>query len=359
MNFKSGSGGKMTEKEMEQAKRAKLKREKPFVYEKVLKIADRHAAGIPTPIVDIAYSTVCNLKCLHCSARRLTPKKHKLTPEVLKNFTSQADALGLCQLNLSGGEPLLFTPLDKIFEALQPDKFHLSMSSNGHFLTLEKAKELKKMGLDKIKISLDDFDEAKHDANRMDTGAYQKAMKAFFAAQEAGLSVVVQTVVTHENCCTSRTVKMAEFCQENGFTLDVMLAKAIGAWEGKHEVLCDGKDLQFLKEVHDSIPALHLDTFPTYGIDRGCGTVDSTIHMTPYGDILPCVFIHISLGNIFEESLETILKRGKSIKHFAEYHPCCLSGMDRNFINKYMSKFYGKEIPISWKDAFTKEDFIQ
>ena len=82
---------------------------------------------------------------------------------MLKNFTDQADALGLCQLNLSGGEPLLFTPLDKIFEALQPDKFHLSMSSNGHFLTLEKAKELKKMGLDKIKISLDDFDEAKHD----------------------------------------------------------------------------------------------------------------------------------------------------------------------------------------------------
>ena len=81
----------MTEKEMEQAKRAKLKREKPSVYEKVLKIADRHAAGIPTPIVDIAYSTVCNLKCLHCSARRLTPKKYKLTPEVLKNFTDQAE----------------------------------------------------------------------------------------------------------------------------------------------------------------------------------------------------------------------------------------------------------------------------
>jgi MoaA/NifB/PqqE/SkfB family radical SAM enzyme len=81
--------------------------------------------------------------------------------------------------------------------------------------------------------------------------------------------------------------------------------------------------------------------------------------MTQYGDILPCGFIHISMGSIFEESLGDILRRGQSVKHFKEYNPLCLSGEDRNFINKYMSKFYGKPLPIHWSEAFTDEDFIK
>ena len=70
------------------------------------------------------------------------------------------------------------------------------------------------------------------------------------------------------------------------------------------------------------------------------------------------MYIQMAKGNIFEESLPDILKRGMSIKHFAEYNPKCLSGEDRGFIDKYMSKFYGKPLPISWQEAFTDEDFI-
>ena len=72
----------------------------------------------------------------------------------------------------------------------------------------------------------------------------------------------------------------------------------------------------------------------------------------------PCVFIHISIGNIFEEPLKDIIERGLRIKWFNEYQPLCLSGEHRNFIKKYMSEFYGKPLPISYKEAFTAEDFV-
>ena len=64
----------MTDKELEQAKRAKLMREKPQVFEKVLKIEERYKQGIATPIIDIAYSYACNLKCQHCTASRFEKK---------------------------------------------------------------------------------------------------------------------------------------------------------------------------------------------------------------------------------------------------------------------------------------------
>ena len=349
----------MTEKEIENAKRAKLQREKPAAFGKILQISQRYQQGVATPIIDIAYDYACNLKCRHCSASRFEKKARKLTPADVKKISDEAHAMGLCQFNLSGGEPLIFKDLDEVMAALQPDKFHLSMSTNGHFLTLEKAKHLKSIGLDKVKISLDDFDEKLHDENRQNPGAYNKAIAAMMNAREAGLDVVVQTVVTHQNCQTDRTVKMAEFAQKNGFTLDVMVARAIGGWEGKHEALINEEDAEFLRQVHQKYPVLHRDTFPSYGMDKGCGCIDSTLHLTQYGDILPCVFIHIAIGNIFEESLSAIIERGQSIKCFQKYSRLCLSGEDQDFINKYMAKFYGKPLPIHWSEAFSEDDFIK
>jgi MoaA/NifB/PqqE/SkfB family radical SAM enzyme len=349
----------MSLKQTELEKREALKRLKPLVYAKILQLENRFKAGIPTPSVDICYDRICNLRCKHCFVTRFTKKDRLLTPADLRNFSDQAHDLGLCQLVLSGGEPLVFKDLREVIAALQPDKFHLAMSTNGFFLTKEMARNLKSWGIDKVKISIDDFNAAEHDANRNRTGAYQKAMEALFNAKEAGLRVVMQTLLTHQNCCTERTVSLAKFAQENDFVADVMIAHAVGEWESQHDLLIDEQDAAFMRQVHEQYPALHRDTFATYGIDRGCGCVRSNLHLTQYGDILPCGFIHISLGSIFEEKLGDILKRGVSIKHFHNYNPLCLSGEDRNFIQKYMTKFYGKPLPVHWSEVFTEGDFIK
>ncbi len=351
----------ITVKELEAQRRAKLKAAKPAVYEKVLKIKERFEQGIPTPIVDIVYSYACNLKCSHCCAsKRFIPSRprQKLTLETLRRFSDQAHAYGLCQFNLSGGEPLLLKNFDQVIEALQPDKFHLSMSTNGFFLDKEMARRLKNSGWDKVRISLDNFVEEEHDRNRNCPGAYKKAIQALENAKEADLSVVIQTMVSHQNCRSGQLEEMAKFATARGYAVDVLIARAIGELEGCHEVLIDEEDAKYISDLHKQYPVVHRDTFPAYGMDKGCGCVNAVLQLTPYGDILPCVYIHIAIGNIFEESLPDILKRGMSIKHFAEYNPKCLSGEDRGFIDKYMSKFYGKPLPISWQEAFTDEDFI-
>lgn len=348
----------MTDKLLEQAKREKLMREKPQVFEKIRQIEGRHKQGVATPIIDIAYSFACNLRCQHCTASRFEKKDRHLTPADLRRISDEADALGLCQFCISGGEPLIFKDLDQVVLALQPDKFHLTMSTNGHFLTKDKATHLKALGLDKMKISLDDFDEAKHNDNRRSDGAYRKAIDAMLNAKDAGMSVVIQTCVTRQNCQTKQLEQMANFATDNGFTVDVLIARATGAWEGRHDVLINPEDAEFIRKAHEKFPVLHRDTFPSYGMDKGCGCVHSTLHITPYGDVLPCVFIHISIGNVFKESLADIIKRGQSIKCFSRYNRLCLSGEDRGFIETYMTKFYGKPLPLHWSEAFDKDDFV-
>lgn len=349
--------------EIEQAKREKLKREKPQVFEKIMKIPERHSQGIATPIIDIAYSYACDLTCDHCTAWRgrwlRSGGARKLTPKDLRKMSDEAHELGLAQFCLSGGEPTILKELDDVILALQPDKFHLTMSTHGHFLTKEKCRHLKSLGLDKVKISLDDFDPKFHDANRHLPGAYQKAMAALFNAKEAGLSVVIQTVITHQNCQTPRIREMAKFATEHDFSIDILVARPTGAWEGRFDTLITPEDADFLWKAHQEYPVLHRDVWPSYGMNKGSGAVHSTLHLTQYGDIMPCVYIHISIGNIFDGTLAEAIKRGQSIKKFNEYNPLCLSGEDRDFIEKYMTKSYGKQLPIHWSEAFSDDDYVR
>lgn len=354
---------KRTLSEIEQAKRDKLRREKPEAFEKIMKIGERYNHGIATPIIDLAYSYVCNLSCDHCTAWRgrwMRPKGTRiLTPKDLRRISDEAHELGWCQFCISGGEPTVFKDLDDVILALQPDKFHLTMSTHGHFLTKEKARHYKSLGLDKVKISLDDFDPKLHDLNRHSDGSYHKAIAAMFNAQEAGLSVVIQTCVTSQNCRSGQIIEMAKFAQENDFSVDILVARPTGAWEGRYDMLITKEDAEYLWNAHQEYPVLHRDVWPAYGLHKGCGAVHSTLHITQFGDVMPCVYIHIAIGNIFTETLADAVERGQSIKWFKNFSPICLSGEDRYFIENHMAKAYGKELPISWTEAFTDEDFIK
>lgn len=348
-----------TRKPIENARREKLRREKPLVYEKIIKYDEKDARGESTAIIDFCFDYKCNMHCEHCCNLSFEKKKREMTIEDLKDVARQADELGLAQFNISGGEPLTFDNLNEIIEAINPKKFHISMSSNGLLLTKEKAEHLKKIGLDKIRISVDSFNEEEYLKTRKQKGTYNKAIEALFIAKEAGLQTTIQTVVSHQSCRTQATEELAKFANKNDFNLDLLVARAIGRWEGKEEVLIDGEDAKYLMNLRNKYPVVHRDVFPTYGQDRGCGAVTNNLHLTKYGDILPCVFIHISIGNIFEEPLKDIIERGLSLKWFGMHHKLCLSGENKHFISKYMWKFYGKSLPISYKDAFTEEDYIK
>jgi MoaA/NifB/PqqE/SkfB family radical SAM enzyme len=92
----------------------------------------------------------------------------------------------------------------------------------------------------------------------------------------------------------------------------------------------------------------------------GCIAVKGMVSVTQYGDVLPCPYIHTSIGNIFKEPLRDILKRGLDIKYFGEHVDTCLIAEDKGFINKYVvNRIYHKLLPVPCSDVFTEEDVTQ
>lgn len=345
----------------ESIKRSKLAKEKPYVYEKIMKYEEKVKKGESIAIIQFQYNYRCNFHCQHCDITRLRKKgKHKIfTPEEVKELSKQADDIGLAQIVITGGEPLVFPDFDRIVEAIDPSKFWIVADTNGWFLNEERARHLKKIGVDKIQLSIDGLDPEEHDEFRRSPGSHQRCLKALDASLNAGLNVIIQTVVTKQRLRSEEFIKFVEFFNSKGVGVFVTYAKPVGDWEGNFDVLVNREDMDYMRELEKKYNVFtHLT--PAYGLDLGCIAVKRMISITEYGDVMPCPYIHVSLGNFFREPLKDIIERGLKIKYFGEYVDTCLIAEDRQFIDKYVVKrIYGRELPVPYSEVFTEDDFIK
>ena len=77
------------------------------------------------------------------------------------------------------------------------------------------------------------------------------------------------------------------------------------------------------------------------------------------GDVLVCPYVHIKIGNIYENSLKEISEEGFRYKPFHDNSQLCLAGEDRDFVKKYLTN-YGTSIfkPELASDIFSQEDMV-
>ena len=348
-------------KSNEQQARNKLQCEKPYVYKKIIKYEEKFKKGESIAIIQFQYNYKCNFKCEHCSVKRFQGKSNKRSFSIadVKELSRQADELGLAQIVITGGEPLVFNDFDDVVKAIDPQKFYIVVDTNGWKLDKEKAKHLKSIGVDKIQLSLDSLDAEEHDSFRNAKGSHERAVKAIDAALEAGLHIILSTVVTKQRVRSDEFIEYLEFAKKKGVGTFVTYAKPVGSWEGNFDVLVDRDDMKYMEELEKKYNVFtHLT--PAYGLDIGCIAVKRMISITQYGDVMPCPYIHVTLGNFFKEPLKDIIERGMNIKCFGEYCDTCLIAEDRKFIKKYIAgRVYGKELPVPYDEVFDKEDFTK
>lgn len=348
-------------KSAENNNRNKLKEEKPYVYEKVIKFDEKIRRGESIAIIQLQYNYDCNLRCRHCSVKRFQGKndKRQFIVDDVRELARQADEMGLARFVITGGEPLIFKDFDALVEAINPQKFFINCDTNGWLLDEERAKHIKSIGVDRIQLSIDSLNAEEHDNFRQAKGSHEKAMKAADAALAVGLGIFIQTVVTKQRLYSEEFIKFIEYFNEKGIGVFVSYAKPVGAWEGNFNDLINKDDMAHMKELEKKHNVFtHLT--PAYGLNMGCIAVKGMFSITQYGDVLPCPYIHISIGNVFDEPLKNIIERGLNIKYFGEYVDTCLIAEDRNFIDKYIvGRVYNKSLPVPCAEVFTKEDKTQ
>lgn len=338
--------------------RNRLRSEKPYVYEKMIKLEEKMRRGESIAIIQFQYNYVCNFTCEHCSIEPFQGKngKETWTVEKVKELARQADELGLARFVITGGEPLTFKDFDELVAAIDPQKFYINCDTNGWFLDEKKARHLKSIGVDRIQLSIDSLYADEHDRFRQRKGSHERAMKAVDIALDAGLGIFIQTVVSKQRVRSEEFVEFVKYFNKKGIGVFVSYAKPVGEWQGNTDVLIDKDDMRYMEELGKKHNVFtHLT--PAYGLNMGCIAVKGMISVTQYGDVLPCPYIHTSIGNVFKEPLKDIIQRGLDIKWFGEYDETCIIAEDRDFIEHYVAeKIDGKALPVPCSEVFTDKD---
>ncbi len=116
---------------------------------------------MPNPLALIAEITHrCPLHCVYCSnPLELTSRKEELaTADWLRVF-SEAAALGVLHLHLTGGEPLARPDLAEMIEGARKSGLYTNLITSGIGLSRERLAQLVEAGLDHIQLSFQDSSE--------------------------------------------------------------------------------------------------------------------------------------------------------------------------------------------------------
>lgn len=151
------------------------------------------------PVIVWNITRSCNLKCMHCYAHATDQTYEKeLTHEQGLALIDDLAAFNVPVILFSGGEPLVRPDLVELASYAVEKGMRAVISTNGTLITKEKAKELKKVGLSYVGVSLDGM-EAVNDRFRGKKGAFRDALTGIKNCQEVGLKVGLRFTINRMN----------------------------------------------------------------------------------------------------------------------------------------------------------------
>ena len=285
---------------------------------------------------------LCNLKCTHCylpagfvDTNEFPSGYYRDTELTQSQCFRVIDQIAKINPNilliLTGGEPLLRPDILQISDYAARTGFLVVMGTNGVLLNDETVQRMSDHGVAGAGISLDAVDPVNHDKFRGMDGAWEGTMNGIEALKRANLDFLVQTSVTQWNY--DEIPQIVDFAYELGakvFNLYFLVRTGRGKtvmditpaqYEGMLSTLFElqaqyrGKMLVAAKcaphykrviyEQQSDSP--FLQAYPS-------GTCPCGIYycrITPEGDLTPCPYMPVSVGNLKEESFATLWNQSK------------------------------------------------
>ncbi len=272
--------------------------------------------------VFVAITKKCSLQCEHCFEWEALNGKEKLSLADLKVIVKRISDMGVSQIQLSGGEPMLrFQDLLEVI-GTGPKEVEFWLLTSGLNLTADNASRLKAAGLTGVVVSLDHFEPELHNQFRGYQKAFYWAGEAIKNANNNGMVTAISICVTRPFVTESNLMAYAELAKEWGVSfIQVLEPKAVGHY--------DGKDVALLPEQEKLLEAFYLklnyeEGFRQYPLvsyhgfyQRRIGCLSSgsrSFYVDTNGDMHACPFCRKVHGNMledhWEENLESMGAKG-------------------------------------------------
>ncbi|MFC1496897.1 radical SAM protein [Verrucomicrobiota bacterium] len=279
----------------------------------------------------------CNLKCQHCRAEAQDDfvEGELSTEEIIKTareIREDADPI----LILTGGEPLTRKDFFTIAEECTKLFTRVAIATNGTLVDDPIAEKIVKTGIQRASISLDGAKRKTHDAFRGLPGSYNDALNGFDALKKAGVSVQINATITKHNL--NELEDLLNLAQDRGadaFHVFMLVPVGCGVkisedvrltseeFEKSLRWLFD-KSLELKDKIHIKATCapqyyrimrqiskekgiqLQSHAHGMRAMTRGCLAGSAVCFISRTGDVQPCGYLPVCVGNIRERKLGEI-----------------------------------------------------
>ncbi|MBI5441512.1 MAG: GeoRSP system radical SAM/SPASM protein [Deltaproteobacteria bacterium] len=268
--------------------------------------------------INWALNNNCNFRCRHCYSRE--DANEELEPDVLYGALEKAAKCGVMAVNFGGGEPLLRRDLPAVAQFASRCGLRVSMNSNGYLLDRDLARSLKQAGFFSVGVSIDSHLPEVHDAFRGVAGSHARATDALAHLQSVGVRTSISTVICRINqghvdqlirfarACGAQQLNFHNFkCSGLGYANRDELDLTPTEWKEFYLAAMDARRGVADLEVSFDDPIIaSLGRNGGSSLVKGsvCGKLSLNIKVN--GDITPCGFIPVVIGNIVRDDLRAV-----------------------------------------------------
>lgn len=279
----------------------------------------------------------CNLNCKHCYVNKESANDVPL--HGIEKIIKRLADYGVIKLVFTHGENLLRPDFEEIVKFSNKCGFYTTLLSNGTLLGKERVKSLFDKGLDQIHISLDSLDHQFHNEFRGVPFTWEKAVKGIENCVEIGIRTGINTTINKHNY--KRLSNFVNFAIEKKVReIDFLIVRPfLGSSNecefSKAEYVNIIRTVLKLKEKfkEDVVIGFHdplgiLEVIKTHGDSSNfeelvqeniCQAGKLWFSILPNGKVQPCNFISTNLGNVYEDSFDSILSK---LSQYVEEETC-------------------------------------
>lgn len=299
--------------------------------------------------VEIIHTLKCNCHCSFCSVDKLSEKVQVMPKENVRRIIDQLQTAGIVAAIFLGGESLTDPNLIDYIAYARSRKMIPVLQTNGTLLTEEMIRRLHGAGLFTIAITLQDTIPEVHDRVVGKKDSLPIILKALPLLKKYKIKTTLKTLYSKETLASGAFERIRKFARRQGLPLNVNPFMPVGRGVGRENMLTGPDKKRYLLTTLAD-PGITTHTKTEY--DSQCPAGNLYLGIFPNGEILPCYFLPISVGNIADTSIDEARRRAVRMGIFPKGTDSCIVALDTLFYDLVIRELYsGKfSLPVRYDD---------
>ena len=289
----------------------------------------------------------CNLSCAHCRAAAEFGHYHgELSLDKIKEVVDDIVTISNPIIILTGGEPLMRPDIWEIIDYCHEKGAMPVIGTNATLITDDIAQKMAEHKIPRISVSIDFPTAAEHDKFRGQPGCFDESIEGIKIAKRHGIGVQINTTVTTLNADKIDEIHdLAEDLGVDAFHIFMLVPTGRGSDMLEQELPPEEYERVLTWAYHrQKTSPLHFKptdsphyyriirqlakeegkkvTREEYGLDamtRGCLGGITFCFVSHVGDLQPCGYFDMQLGNVKEKPFSEIWTESKVFNDLRDY----------------------------------------